>query len=287
MIIALPFELGAIAVLVLMAVKGDSAGLAINLLNMIIYFLINFVVTRDVFLIPKPQPAKNVKQGDILVTDKSNNKLWIVTGEEPVIQSVAQKEIEVEIRCNEYIETFVYILGNLIAVATILVVPIMNKRSQIYIVIQFVLGLIVSIIFSSRDGERMLKKIFDEHYEVNARLKVFTNRTTAVAAGIMYANADTDQIHSEILPVTPDFTVYRKVISEISKWNPKLEKLKNDIIRNVYDIKKDEDVLAAKIMDAVPVAKDIIAIPVRDNLDNWPGRLLADITEAFVEVYCK
>ena len=171
--------------------------------------------------------------------------------------------------------------------ATILVVPIMNKRSQIYIVIQFALGLIVSIIFSSRDGERMLKKIFDEHYEVNATLKVFTNRTTAVAAGIMYASADTEQIHSEILPVTPDFTAYRKVISEISKWNLKLETLKNDIIGGLYDIKRDEDALVAKIMDAVPVAKDIVAIPARGNLDAWPGRLLVDITEAFVEVYCK
>ena len=61
-IIALPFELGAIAVLVVMAVKGDSAGLAINLLNMIIYFLINFVVTRDVFRIPKTTTSKKRKK---------------------------------------------------------------------------------------------------------------------------------------------------------------------------------------------------------------------------------
>lgn len=284
--LAMFFELCAIAVLVLMVIKGDTAGLVINVLNMAAYFAINFVVTRDVFCVPKPQTSKNVKKGDILVTDKANSKLWIVTGEEIVIQSVAQKEIETKKNCKVYIETIVYMCGIVIAIATIVVVPIMKKTSQVLIVIQFGLGLAVSIIFSSRDGEYMLKKIFDDHYRTHAKLVMFTNRATAVAAGAMYAKADKDQIHSEILPITDEYITYRKMISDITKWNPKLENIKNDIVGKIYDIKSDDGRLAAMMMDAVPITKQIITTVTPDSLNTWPGRLLADITEAFVEVYC-
>lgn len=285
--VAILFELSAIAVLVLMAVNGDVAGVIIIVLNMAIYFAISLVVTRDLFCIPKPQPAKNVKRGDILVTDKANNKFWVITGEESVIQSVAQKEIEITGGCNEYIETAVYMLGTIISVATILVVPIMKKLSQVFIVIQFGIGLSASIVFSSKDGERMLKKIFDDHYDVDKKLIMFTNRATAVAAGVMYARADTDQIHSEILPVTDDYKPYRKALSEIAEEeNQQLERLKADIIDKEFDIKKDRDVLklAKEMIDAVPTLRNLVATPTSEDLKTWPGRLIVDITEAFVEV---
>lgn len=280
---AILLEAGAVVLFAFMIRKGDAAGIVINAVNMIIYFMISLVVTMDEFCIPEPQPAKNVKPGDILVTDKANNKLWVVKGDEDVIQGVAQKEIETLKMCEEYIETTVYMLGTIVAIATILVVPIMSKLSQILIVAQFGVGLVSSMVFSSRDGERMLKRLFENHYSVEPVVKVFTNRTTAVAAVVLYTEASTEQIHSEILPVTDEFKNYREILSKMVQYNHGLQILKKKIESKEYDVHDNKTF--AKIANEIAYAVPLASRYVYNDLNSWPGRLLADITEAFVEIY--
>lgn len=287
---AIVLQFCSIVIFVYMIKEKDTAGIVINAINMLSYFLINLVVTRDQFSVPKPQPAKDVPKGNAIITDKANNKLWVVISDENVIQSIAQKEIEVKVKCNEYVETFVYVVGTLTAVATILVVPAMSKRSQIYIAAQFGIGLFASIIFSAKDGDIMLKKLFEMHYEADPVFKKFTNRATAVAFAVLHAEASVDYVPAEVLPITEDYNTYRKVLQEIIEWNPMLQRVRNDLANNLYSVYTDGELeleLVKNIAKAVPAAAKLShgKIPTNESINSWPGRLLADITEAFVEKY--
>ena len=284
-------ELGAIAVFVLMVITKDVAGITINAANMVVYFLINFFVTRDRFYVPIPEPAKNVPPGDIAVTNKSNNNIWVVRGSERDIQSIAQKEIQTGGQAPEIVETIVYIAGLLVAIATILVVPIMSKTAQTYIAIQLGMGLLSSIVFSSRDGELMLKKLLEKHYNMtDTQVTKFTNRATVVAAAAFSTSADVKHIHSSMVPETHHYDNYRKllqkVIDDMSVEETKLHKLAEKWRRtNLVCDNKLEVVKLFK--ETSQEASNMLCDNLlnSDNMNTWPKRLLTDIVEAFVEVY--
>lgn len=302
LIIPIILELAAVTVFVFMVFKKDIAGIVINLINMCAYFLINIFVTKDKFYVPIPEPSANVPPGDMLVTDKSNNNMWAIVGYESDIQSIAQKEVVTE-RCTiEIAETLMYIFGSLVAVATILVVPIMSDIAQIYIAAQFGIGLASSILFSSRDGEMMLKRLLEKHYSMSdTRIITFTNKATAVAAAAFFTSANVKYIYSNIVPETDDYKKYRmvlqKVIKNMNVANTDLHRLAcslktdNSLYRNMQnndDLKKAAELEVAKLfVTALPEAQCMLPNGMLnlDNLNTWPGRLLMDIVEAFVEIY--
>jgi hypothetical protein len=291
-------QMGAIAVFVLMVVEGDPAGITINVANMVAYFLINIVVTRETFSIPVPDPADNVPPGDIMVTNKLNNNIWVVRGNEVDIQSVAQKEIKTQGKTHELAETVVYIYASLTAIATILVVPIMSKTSQVFIAIQFGIGLLSSIIFSSRDGEKMLKSLLDKHYIMDDPIDItFTNRATAVAAAVFSTNANVRYIYRNMVPETQDYDQYREmlqaVVSDMGTNDTQLQTFANELKRNDGSYLKGDQresielEVVTRFVQALPGATDMLpgGQVTQRGLNTWPGRLLMDIVEAFAEIY--
>ena len=302
LIISIILELAAVTIFVFMVFKRDIAGIIINLANMCAYFLISIFVTRDKFCVPIPEPSVNVPPGDMLVTDKSNNNMWAIVGNESDIQSIAQKEIRIERCTQEIAETLAYIFGSLVAVATILVVPIMSNTAQMYIAAQFGIGLVSSILFSSRDGEMMLKRLLEKHYSMNdAQVITFTNRATAVAAAAFFTSANVKYIYSNMVPETDHYKKYKMVLQEVIKSmnaaNTNLYKLVCSLRadRSLYwsvqdndNLKKATELKVTELfVGALPEAKCMLPNEVlsQDNLNIWPGRLLMDIVEAFVEVY--
>lgn len=302
-VLSIIFQIGAIVVLVFMGIEKDPAGIVINVVNMVVYFAITVVVTKDCFTINIPETTDNVPPGDMAVTNKYNNNIWVVEGEEVDIQSVAQKEIKAHGNFPDFIETIVYICGLLTAVATILVVPIMSERAQIYIAIQFVIGLLASIIFSSRDGEKLLKNMLDVHYIMeNTQVINFSNRATAVAAVAFYTKANVRYIYRNMVPETESYDLYRRflgqIINDMKDHNSQLHKFANElkqhperyntsVVRNDDEKKQIELILVGNFTKKMPCSINLLPngqLNV-DNLNTWPGRLLMDIVEAFVQVY--
>ena len=302
LVVPIILELAAVTAFVFMVKLMDIAGIVINLINMCAYFLINIFVTIDKFYVPIPEPSDKVPPGNMLVTDKSNNNMWAVVGDESDIQSIAQKEVIIKICTPEIAETVVYIFGSLVAVATILVVPIMSNIAQIYIAAQFGIGLVSSILFSSRDGEMMLKRLLEKHYIMNdTRIITFTNRATTVAAAAFFTSANVEYIHSNMVPGTDDYKKYRMVLQEVIKSmnaaNTSLYKLACSLkadsslywsVQDNDDPKKAAELrVTESFVVALPEAESLLpgGVLSQDNLNTWPGRLLMDIVEAFVEVY--
>jgi hypothetical protein len=297
-IVSIFCQLSALAVLALMIVEMDYAGIAINIVNMV-----TVCVTKDKFSINIPEPTDNVPPGDMVVTNKSNNNIWVVKGNEVDIQSVAQKEIKAKGNCPDIIETIVYICGSLVAIATILVVPIMSERAQIYMAIQFGIGLLASIIFSSRDGEKMLKNLLDKHYIMEEPIIItFTNRVTAVAAAAFYTNANVRYIYKNLVPETESYDLYRnilrQIITDMRNQNSELCTFANDLrehpqrydTSNTLNVDEKKSIELTVVTDFIAVVPDSInLLPNAElnvqNLNTWPGRLLMDIVEAFVQVY--
>lgn len=302
-IVSIFCQLSALAVLALMILEMDYAGIAINIVNMVVYLMVTVCVTKDKFSINIPEPTDNVPPGDMVVTNKSNNNIWVVKGNEVDIQSVAQKEIKAKGNCPDIIETIVYICGSLVAIATILVVPIMSERAQIYMAIQFGIGLLASIIFSSRDGEKMLKNLLDKHYIMEEPIIItFTNRVTAVAAAAFYTNANVRYIYKNLVPETKSYDLYRKIlrqiITDMRNQNSELCTFANDLrehphrydTSNTLNVDEKKSIEFTVVTDFTAVVPDSInLLPNAElnvqNLNAWPGRLLMDIVEAFVQVY--
>ncbi len=295
-------QLGAIAVFVLTAIDGNTAGITISIINMAVYFMINIFVTRDKLSVPIPDPTANVPPGDMVVTNKLNNNIWVVKGDERDIQSIAQREIDITGHAPEMAETLVYIAGSLIAIATILIVPIMSRTAQIYIAIQFGIGLLSSIAFSSRDGEMMLKRLLEKHYNMEKVVTTtFTNRATAVAASAFSTDANVRYINNNMVPDTQDYDKYRRVlqmvINDMGIANTQLQALANKLKldANIYgkglpecDQKHNTGLTVAKyFINALPCATEMLPDGhlTTQNINTWPGRLLMDIIEAFVQIY--
>lgn len=291
LVASIVLELGAIAVFVLMAINKDIAGITINAANMVVYCLINFCVTRDTFYFSRSEPAMGVPEGDIVVTNKSNNNIWVVTGTERDIQSIAQKDIQTTGQALEIFETIVYIAGLLVAIATILVVPIMSQKAQIYIAIQLGIGLLSSIVFSSRNGELMLKELLEKHYGMkDTQVTKFTNRATAVAAASFSTSARTQYIHSGMVPHTQDYDKYRKLLTEVindmAANETELQKLARRLYKNRDMCKNHLEVVKLFITASKKANNIVFRNQINlNNMNTWPIRLLTDIVEAFVEVY--
>lgn len=284
-------ELGAITVFVFMVIEHDIAGITINSVNMVVYFFINLFLTWDKCYFSTSDPTQGVPEGHIMVTNKNNNNIWVVMGTERDIQNIAQKNIQTKGHAPDIFETIVYIAGLLIAIATILVVPIMSTKAQTYIAIQLGIGLLSSIVCSSLDGELMLKKLLEKHYGMKGtQLTKFTNRATAVAAAAFSTSANVQYIHGAMVPQTQDYEQYRELLTEVIKdmaeTNTKLQQLAerlkpdNNIRGNNLQVVKDFITSSEK-------AKNMVGTDEVDSnyIEAWPNRLLTDVVEAFVEVY--
>jgi hypothetical protein len=285
-------QLGAITIIIITGVYGDSAGIIISAVNMGIYFIMTMFVTGDKCYSPPSDASNKVPKGDILITDKSNNNLWLICGKERDIQSIAQKEIEIKAKYPELLETIGYITGALTAVATIFVVPIMSKSSQAFVAGQFGIGLLVNILFSSRDGEMMLKKICEDHYNIHNQVPTrFTNRATAVSAAIFYAKGNARYIYDNIIPYSDVYDTYRIIVSlvveKMKTSSTALARLSIYLKEYLADdaTKIDEIDILKHFIDALPESAQLLSNDVQ-HIDEWPNRLLMDIVEAFVEVHC-
>jgi hypothetical protein len=295
-IFSLSLQIAALVVFMLMIKTGDGWGIGINLANMVVYCIIIRVVAADELYTPAANPAHDVPQGNCIVTDSTGNNLCAVIGTERIIQNLAQRDLVLKSGAVDGIfEIIIAVLGCMTAFATMLLTPIMSKNAKIYLAIQFFIGLLANILFSSQDGDSMLAQVIDNCFEIEVDTKIrFTNRATAVAAATLstrkpaHPKECNQTIAKNLLAETETYKDYWDILEQIRDMDPNNRQQLIDYF-NRYPNNGASRVEAATMFNRKFDLRSLKKVDDDDahSLNVWPRRLIIDIIEAFIQVYCQ
>jgi hypothetical protein len=193
-ILSLFTQIGTIIMFILTILEKDKISYIIIILNMLSYFLLVFILNKEKYKLPDANPSINSPPGNAIVTDNNGNNIWIVLGTEKEIQDLLQLELKLE-ENNEYVSIIISVFVCLVSVVTILLTPIMSEKGKIYYSINLLIGLLSSLLYSSRDTELILEKIAEKHYKFNeTKIINFTNRAAAIAYSFLNTKGNHEQL---------------------------------------------------------------------------------------------
>ena len=300
------FQCAAFAALGAMVYIKDKVGIAVCAANMASNFMVSFAATSDVYRTPSSRPALGVPSGNSIVTDVAGRNICAILGEEGNVQNFLQHEVQVErrTRAKGLLNTVAPVMGFCASIATILATPVMSRPGQYLFAGQLVIGLLSGMVFSSRDGDRMLERLADKYYgetdgqkmAVHTDAVQYTNRATAVAYAVVCTSGRADSIGT-LLPSTDGFGNYKK-----------FRALLNDVIgdSNIRHVlagcnSLDEAINAmssrfpesagalyaanASLEEFSRRLHDDVADTNRGNRSKFRIRLIVDVIEALVEHY--
>lgn len=304
-IFSLLLQIAALIVFMLMIKTGDGWGIGINLANMVVYCIIIRVVAADELYTPAANPAPNVPEGNCIVTDSTGNNLCAVIGTERMIQNIAQHDLVLKSGAVDgTFEIIIAVLGCMTAFATMLLTPIMSKNAKIYLAIQFFIGLLANILFSSQDGDSMLAQVIDDYFTIRVDTKIrFTNRATAVAAATLFTREPAHpkecnkEIARSLLAENNTYNDYWDILQQIRDMHPDNRNQLIDYF-NQYPNNGASRVEAATMFNRNLNLHSLKKVDNNgnkinfndddtDSLNVWPRRLIIDIVEAFIQVYCQ
>lgn len=274
------FQIATIAMFILIILENDVVAIIVTILNMLSYFLIILILTSETYKIPECYPNKYSPKGNSIVTNSNSNDIWIVLGNEQEIQNLLQSEIIVEKNTiNQNIEIMISVFCCLVTVSTILLTPIMNEKGKIYYSISLLIGLFHQLLYSSRDGDSILEKLTEKHYNISEPIYIdFTNRSSAIAYALLMTEGESNQL-GNLLPENNDWNIFRKILDELvnSENLINLENINNIIndINKLYNINEIKNIF-----------KNIQNRKLLNFKNKIFGeRLLNDILEALIENY--
>ncbi len=272
MIASFLLQAGAIVVLVFTFKEGNTVGIIMQMLNMAIYFAIVTVVSFTQFKIPQPTPSSGVPPGNMIITNQDSENIWAVDSiDEKATQSMTVCEVSANRSSVERVaETVLCVLGSLVSVATVLLVPTMSDRAQVYFIVQYAIGLCSCTVFSSRDKDATLSNNFQWYTMTKPVRFRFSNRASAVAAAMLYTDACSSCVKDDIIPSADSWEHYRLALDTLK--DPKFRTtLKGQVSRNTT---------IEKIADKLSENTNLKHIGGNDY-GKFPRRLVADIAEAF------
>lgn len=273
-------QLGSIAAFAYIIYLRNAAGIAITAVNMISSFAIYVTATSDIYRTPSSKLSPGVPAGNSLITDITGNDLCVILGNEEHIQNFIQKEVYVEDMKHALWEVFAPIMGIATTIATILLTPLMPTRTQLFLAVELLIGLVSGILFSSRDGNVMLEKIADKYYsnnKINITTTKYTNRATALAAVIIETKGKAENL-ATLLPKVDEYGNWEKYI-----------RLLNDIVtaEELPSLDKCEcleDAIYSMCKMFPNSAGGLCCCEeVTQNINTFKVRLIIDVIEAIVE----
>lgn len=264
------FLIASIIVLILIIMEKDIIATFIVIINMLSTFLIVFLLSKEKYSIPLSN-AENFKPGNALLTNQTGNDMWIILGKEEVIQNLLQLEIKTSDQNNmeQYSEIIVSTFGCLISIISILFIPLMKNRSKLLYGLELLIGLLSGLLYSSRDGNKILTKITEEYYIFDQKEKFikFSNRASAIAYSILITEGNYKKIY-ELIPDIDEWIDFGKLLDKLNKNDIRLK------IKNAYNIENAKNILINKFQEGKQL-----------NNSHLGRRLLEDIIEGFIQCY--
>jgi hypothetical protein len=272
--------------------------LVIILVNMWSYFTISFLIAIDGFYTASSNPAINAPDGNCVVTDMWGGNIWAINGSEKQIQDLLQKDICTEKvddhrllvsiyrKFRGHIEFIAGVFGCITTIATVLVTPLMSTKGKIFLAIQLLIGLLASMVYSSRDNDETLKQIVERYYGVDANRCIrYTNRAAAIAAATLFTRGKSSYIGESFLPRTEVYNGFRKILDDMQ------EETVLQSLQMGFNGLNREDISDRDLVDTFANCFEMcnstqtLINNVFENFDGWPQRLLMDIVEAFIDVH--
>lgn len=278
-IISILFQFIAILPLFLLFILRDYFSMFIIIFNMLSYFLIIFILNDEEYKIPNINPYNEIS-GNSLITNQSGNDLWIILGDEIEIQNLLQHEVVENKNKMEKIEVCVSIICCIVSIISILFMSSISEIGKIFYGIELCIGLLTGIIYSSVDGDKLLKELCEDFYRINEKdveIKSFSNRSSSIAYIILKTKGYT-KLLGNLIPEVNEWEYFRNILDNINlldnnEINELLKHIKNDNYDNINNIEN----LKNELIKEIPIINNMI----KTNLGK---RLFDDILEGYIEV---
>lgn len=277
MAVSMLFQVGTFAAFSYMCKIKDIAGIAISAANMLSSFLMATSITADMYKVPESKASSGVPKGNAIVTDQAGNCISVIMGDEKQIQSFMQLEVKVEEAKYKW-DVFAATIGCITAIGTVLLTPMMSDIGQIVFASELAIGLLSGMVFSSRNGDRLLERMANKYYSENECINTikikYTNRATAIAAALI----ETDGKAKNVENLQPS-------IDTDGNWALYYELL-DDVITNKASIPevssfKSLDEAVNHICTQFPNSAG--KLTKNNSPSQWPDRLVVDIIEAIAQ----
>lgn len=269
------FEIVSILLLILIIKENDIIAILIVILNMLSTFLIVLLLSNEKYSIPNSN-AKSYKLGNSLVTNQNGNDIWIVLGEENQIQNLLQLEIESlkQNRVEQYFEIIISTFGCLISICSILFIPLMKNRSKLFYGLELLIGLLSSLLYSSRDGNKILMKITENYYKFDKKEEFikFSNRASSIAYSLLKTKGNHKETKN-LIPDIDEWIYFGKILDKLNKNNEIISLIKNTYNEN-SNIENSKNILVDNFKEGKKLNKSELG-----------KRLLEDILEGLIECY--
>lgn len=228
------FQIVTLYFFILTIIENDNFSIFIMFLNMLSHFLIVLVLSDEKYNTPDSKVYSNVSDGNSLVTNQNGDNIWIINGKEKEIQNLLQLEIIVEEQSlNKKFEILVAVFSCITSIISLFLMSVMTDNGKFYYGINLLLGLLSGLLYSSKDGEKILEKVTDNIYTFNDLINIkFSNRATAFAYVLLVTKGYSNQL-GNLIPETNEFHYYRKLLDNINKIEIINEKKIDTIIQNI------------------------------------------------------
>jgi hypothetical protein len=145
----------------------------------------------------------------------------------------------------------------------------MKNRSKLLYGLELLIGLLSGLLYSSRDGNKILTKITEEYYIFDQKEKFikFSNRASAIAYSILITEGNYKKIY-ELIPDIDEWIDFGKLLDKLNKNDIRLK------IKNAYNIENAKNILINKFQEGKQL-----------NNSHLGRRLLEDIIEGFIQCY--
>lgn len=261
-------------ILFLLFILHDYFSIFIIICNMLCYSSIVYILSKETYKIPNFNPYNKI-EGNSLVIDQSGNELFIILGTEEKIQNLLQHEIIRNSNEKENIEVVISTISCIISIISILFMSLMTDIGKLLYGIELCIGLTYNIIYSYRDGNKILKKITEYFYDIEEEdvdSIEFTNRASGMAYIVLKTKGYSKQL-GKLIPKINEWYFYRKLLDEINENNSKLTNLLEYVKNNNNG---DIDNLVDKFLKIQTINE-----LVKTDLGK---RLINDILEAYIEI---
>lgn len=297
------FQLATFAIFGTMIHIRDRVAIAVSAASMASNFAVSLAATSDVYKTPSSRPASGVERGNSVVTDSTGNSICAVLGSEENIQNFLQRRVQANSRtqAKSLLNTVAPVMGFCASIATILATPVMSRPGQYMFAGQLIIGLLSGIVFSSRDGDRMLERLADKYYggpekSVCTDTALYTNRATAVAYAVICTGGKADAIGT-LLPSNDapgNYERFRALLDDVV-GNDSVEHMLKEcrsLDEAIYKMSSTFPDSAGSLYAAGASSDEFIkrlhsdvADPDKENERKFKVRLIVDVLEALVEHY--
>jgi hypothetical protein len=216
--------------IVITILAGDYQVFALISMNVICNMLVTFTVRGNGVRYPSGKPYQGAPKGDIFVENSDINEVYLIMGNEDIIQYLFQKPLIIPIT-SKHLRLFVAYLSYLVSIVNIIWLPFCSIGGQIIFGGLAFFGVVQNIILATFDGdETLLGNALNRLVSVKSSKEyLFETRPSMLAFCTLVTKTCNDEFMKNSLPKTDTFDIWiQSVMRCVSGELPPTESYENN-----------------------------------------------------------